>query len=399
MSPAIASPSALQLSELAPNAVQSEIRAMTVACAAVDGINMAQGVCDTDPPLPVVEAAIDAIRSGLNIYTRADGITPLREAIAEKFATFNGLTVDPYTEVLVTSGATGALHSALLALLNPGDECLVFEPFYGYHVSTLRSQRVVPVILPLDAPHWTLDLDRLRASITPRTRAIILNSPSNPSGKVATAAELEAIAEIAIEHDLFVFTDEMYEYFIYDGERHRSIAALPGMAERTITISGFSKTFSVTGWRLGYLAASERWLPAISYFHDLTYVCAPSPLQYGAAAGLLTLPASFYEDLAVEYEAKRDLTCAALTRSGLTPSIPSGAYYILADASRIPGVDAKQKARQLLADTGIAAVAGSAFFGLAADGHNRGENLLRFCFAKKSADLEDACHRLNTYTL
>jgi aminotransferase len=391
--------SSLRLSDLAPNAVQSEIRAMTVACDAISGINMAQGVCDTDPPLPVVDAAIDAIRSGHNIYTRADGIAPLREAIAQKFSHFNGLTVDPATEVLVTSGATGGLHAALLALLNPGDECIVFEPFYGYHVSTLRSQRVQPIIVPLEAPTWTLDVSRLRASITPRTRAIIINSPSNPSGKVNTAAELEAIAEIAIEHELFVFTDEMYEYFIYDGERHRSIAALPGMAERTITISGFSKTFSVTGWRLGYLAASSRWLPAIGYFHDLTYVCAPSPLQYGAAAGLLALPNSFYEEMTVEYQAKRDMTCAALTRAGLTPSIPTGAYYVLADVSRIPGTDAKQKSRRLLADTGIAAVAGSAFFGHDDRGHNRGENLLRFCFAKKSAELEEACRRLDAYHL
>jgi aminotransferase len=389
--------SSLRLSDLAPNAVQSEIRAMTVACDAAGGINMAQGVCDTDPPHPVVEAGIEAIRNGFNIYTRADGIASLREAIMQKLASFNNITADPATEIFVTSGATGGLHAALLALLNPGDQCIVFEPFYGYHVSTLRSQRVEPIIVPLEAPSWSLDVARLRAAITPRTRAIILNSPSNPSGKVNTLAELEVIADIAIEHDLFVFTDEMYEYFIYDGERHRSIAALPGMAERTITISGFSKTFSVTGWRLGYLAASAKWMPAIGYFHDLTYVCAPSPLQHGAAAGLLTLPASFYEEMAIEYQAKRDLTCASLTLAGLTPSVPTGAYYILADVSRVPGADAKQKARRLLADTGIAAVAGSAFFGVDQHGHNRGENLLRFCFAKKPAELAEACRRLDAY--
>jgi aminotransferase len=223
---------------------------MSVACSDVGGINMAQGVCDTDPPHPVVEAAIEAIRSGQNIYTRLDGIAPLRDAIAQKFASFNGLSVDPNTQVLVTSGATGALNAALLALLNPGDECVVFEPFYGYHVSTLHSMRIAPVVVELTAPEFALDLDRLRAAITPRTRAIILNSPSNPSGKVFTQSELEALAEVAIEHDLFVFTDEMYECFIYDGARHISIATIPGMAERTITISGFSKTFSVTGWRI-----------------------------------------------------------------------------------------------------------------------------------------------------
>ncbi len=390
--------SSLRLSQLAPNAVQSEIRAMTVACDAVGGINLAQGVCDTDPPLPVVEAAIDAIRTGHNIYTRADGIAPLREAIAQKFASFNDIIVDPDTEVLVTSGATGGLHAAAMALLNPGDECIVFEPFYGYHVATLRSQRVVPVIVPLEAPTWSLDVDRLRASITSRTRAIILNSPSNPSGKVFTTADLDALVEVAIEYDLFVFTDEIYEYFTYDSEQHRSIAALPGMAERTITISGFSKTFSVTGWRLGYLAASAKWLPAIAYFHDLTYVCAPSPLQYGALAGLLALPDAFYAELASEYQSKRDMTCAALTRAGLMPSIPTGAYYVLADAVRVPGTDAKQKARNLLADTGVAAVAGSAFFANDSHGHNSGDHFLRFCFAKKQAELEEACRRLSIRT-
>jgi aminotransferase len=370
---------------------------MTVACSDVGGINLAQGVCDTDPPRPVVEAAIQAIRDGHNIYVRLDGITALRDGIAQKLAGYNGIEADSNGNVLVTSGATGGLHAAVMALLDPGDECIVFEPFYGYHTATLNSQRVKPVIVPLAQPDWTLDLDRLRASITPRTRAIIVNTPGNPSGKVFTRQELEAVAEIAIENDLFVFTDEIYEYFLYDGERHISLATLPGMAERTITISGFSKTFSVTGWRLGYISASSRWIPAIGYFHDLLYVCAPSALQYGAAAGLLELPQSFYHELAQEYQAKRDLFCAALGRAGLTPSVPAGAYYVLADATRIEGANSKAKARRLLADTGLAAVAGSAFFGMEPDGRSRGDHLLRFCFAKKDTDLAEACRRLDAY--
>lgn len=378
----------LRLSDLAPHTVQSEIRAMSVACSAVGGINMAQGVCDTDPPHPVVEAAILAMQQGQNIYTRLDGIASLRQAIADKMASWNHLQVNADEEVLVTSGATGAFHAALMALLNPGDECLLLEPFYGYHVSTLRAQRVVPVVVPMGVD-FSLDMDRLQAAVTSRTRAIVLNTPSNPSGKVFDQQELELLAAFACEHDLFVLTDEMYEYFLYDGAQHLSIATLPGMRERTITISGFSKTFSVTGWRLGYLTADAKWLGAIGYFHDLTYVCAPAPLQHGAAAGLLSLPPQFYRDMALEYQAKRDMVCNALTQAGLRPSIPRGAYYILADASSVNGTNARAKARQLLRETGVATVAGSAFYA-----QGRGEELLRFCFAKKQPELEDACARL-----
>ena len=382
--------SKLSVSNIAPNAVQSEIRAMTAECDRVGGINLAQGVCDTEMPQPVSDAAIAAIRNGLNIYTRMDGISTLRHAIAAKMERHNGLQYDPEAEVLVTSGATGGFLAACLALLNPGDEVLLFEPFYGYHRSTLLSLRVQPVIVSLQAPDWQLDLDRLAASITPRTRAIVLNTPCNPSGKVFHRAEMEAIAQLAEQHDLFVITDEIYEYFIYGDAKHISFASLPGMRERTITINGFSKTFSVTGWRLGYLAASPRWMPAICYFHDLTYVCAPSPLQHGVAAGLLELPDTYYTNLAGEYQEKRDLLCSALNAAGLRNTAPDGAYYILAEAESIPGKDAKEKARRLLSQYGVAGVAGSAFF------QQGGENLLRFCFAKKQPDLLAACDRFRS---
>ena len=384
-------PSRLGLSQLAPGVVQSEIRAMSLACEQVGGINMAQGVCDTPVPLPVEEGAIQAIRDGENIYTRLDGIERLRRAIAAKQPTDRGMSYDPDTEVLVTSGATGGLHAAAMALLNPGDEVLLFEPFYGYHVATLRSMRVVPVPVPLDAPKWTLDLDKPRKAVTPHTRALILNSPSNPSGKVFTRAELEAIASLAIEHDLFVFTDEIYQHFVYGDARHHSIAAVDGMRGRTIVVSGFSKIFSVTGWRLGYLLADPQWIPAISYFHDLTYVCAPSALQHGAAAGLEQLPAEFYREVAAQHEAKRTRIVAALRDAGLAPSIPAGAYYVLADARRLEGATSAAKARTLLARTGVASVAGSAFFSGVG-----GDDLLRFCFAKKDAELDEACRRLRT---
>ena len=384
-----ASASRLTLSQLAPGTVQSEIRAMSAACEQMGGINLAQGVCDTPVPAVVEETAIQAIRAGHNIYTRLDGIGRLRNAIAAKQQRDYGLTYDPESEVLAASGATGGLHAAAMALLNPGDEVLLFEPFYGYHVSTLKSLRVNPVLVALAEPDWALDMDALKAAVTPRTRAIILNTPSNPGGKVFTRAEVEAVAAVCEAHDLFLFTDEIYEYFVYDGAKHISAATLPGMRERTIVISGFSKTFSVTGWRLGYVTADRKWMGAMSYFHDLTYVCAPSALQHGAAAGLEQLPTSFYTDLAASHQDKRTRILSALTDAGLTPSTPAGAYYVLADATRLDGATAAEKARNLMAATGVASVAGSAFFR-----PGRGENLLRFCFAKKDEDLDEACARL-----
>jgi aminotransferase len=386
----------LTLSEIAPRQVQSEIRAMTMECDRIGGVNLAQGVCDTEVPAPVLEGALKAIHDGHNIYTRLDGIARLRTAIAAKVLRDNGMVVDPDTEILVTSGATGGLHAAAMALLNPGDEVILFEPFYGYHASTLKSMRVVPVVVPLSAPvaqdaDWALDMDAVRAAMTPRTRAMIINTPSNPCGKIFTRPELEELSALAAEYGLFVFTDEIYEHFVYGDAEHISPATLPGMRERTVIIAGFSKTFSVTGWRLGYLIADAKWLGAINFFHDLTYVCAPAPLQHGAAQGLEELGIDFYRQLATDHLAKRERIVAALNDAGMKPYIPRGAYYILADASRLQGETAALKARALLAQTGVAAVAGSAFM---RPGH--GENLLRFCFAKRDADLDDACARLRT---
>jgi aminotransferase len=379
----------LRLSELAPGVVQSEIRAMTAACDAMGGVNLAQGVCDTEVPEVVAEGANRAIRNGLNIYTRMDGIERLRRAIAAKAERTLGITVDPDREVLVTSGVTGAFQAAAMALLNPGDEVLLFEPFYGYHASTLRAIRAKAVPVALEAPDWGLDIAAVRAAITPKTRAMLINTPSNPAGKVFLREELEALAEIAEEFDLFVFTDEIYEHFIYGGVKHISPATLPGMRERTILMSGFSKTFSVTGWRVGYLIADAKWVPSIGYFHDLTYVCAPAPLQQGCADGVERLGTDFYEGLAREHQLKRTMIVDALRDAGIQPHVPDGAYYVLASAENLPGATAAEKARALLAKTGVASVAGSAFFR-----PGKGEDLLRFCFAKMDKDLAEACRRL-----
>lgn len=379
----------LGLSEIAGRIAQSAIRTMSVECEKVGGVNLAQGVCDTEVPAVVRQGAEEAIEAGYNQYTRADGIARLREAISRKLLVQNGITADPETEVLVTSGVTGGFDSACRALMNPGDEVILFEPYYGYHYATLAGQYLKPVLVSLDPPDYPLVTDRLAAAITSKTRAIVVNTPANPSGKLFSKTELEAIASIARHHDLFIITDEIYEHFVYDGREHISPGSLPGIAERTITISGFSKVFSITGWRVGFVQASARWTPSINYFHDLTYVCAPSALQHGAAAGLEELLPSFYSDLIHEYQGKREMICSALRESGMEPSVPAGAYYVLADASVIPGASSAEKAMNLLNLTGVASVPGEAFFQ-----GGRGEHLLRFCFAKTDRDLSDACERL-----
>jgi len=389
-----AAASRLSLSHLSPEVMQSEIRAMTVLCQAAGGVNLAQGVCDTPIPDVVVQAAHEAIRQGHNTYTRLDGVEPLRRAIANKFQKYNHLDYDPQREILVTSGATGAFDAACKALLNPGDEVLLFEPFYGYHLNTLRAGGIVPIMVPLVGTDFALDRDALTAAISPRTRAIVINTPSNPAGKVFSRTELEFLASLAVENDWFVFTDEIYEYFLYDGVEHISPATLPSMRERTITMSGFSKVFSITGWRIGYLAADSRWTPSLGYFQDLTYICAPTPFQYACATGLEQLGDDYYASLAKDYLLKRDTLCSALQQAGLAPSIPKGAYYVLADASRLPGKTSRDKALYLLAETKVGTVPGSAFFDLRGPQAARAETLLRFCFAKTDADLARACDGL-----
>jgi aminotransferase len=379
----------LTLSERHACVLQSEIRNMSIECRRVGGINLAQGVCDTPVPEAVLQGAAEAIMHGTNTYTHYAGLFHLREAIAFKEKRFSGITFDPESEIIVSAGATGALYCAFQALLNPGDEVIVFEPFYGYHISTLQAAEAVPVYLPLDPPDWLFSAHDLEQLVTPRTRAIILNTPANPSGKVFSAGELEIIAGFAERYDLFVFTDEIYEHFIYGDTLHRSFASLPGMRERTITISGSSKTYSVTGWRIGYVLCDARWAQAIGYFNDLVYVCAPAPLQAGVARGLLELGVGYYHDLSVAYQLKRDRFCDALSLAGLSPHIPDGAYYVLADVSRIAGTTGKERAMHILRATGVASVPGGAFY------HDkRGEKMVRFCFAKEDAVLDDAISRL-----
>jgi aminotransferase len=368
---------------------QSDIRAMTLACAKVNGINMSQGVCDTPVPPVVIQAAKAAMDRGHNIYSRFDGISELRQAIASKLASYNRIAADPETNITVSAGATGSFQATCMALLNPGDEVILFEPFYAYHVQAILAVEAVPRYVSMHAPEWSVDMQELERAITPKAKALVVNSPGNPSGKVFTRTELEQIAEMACRHDLMVITDEIYEYFVFDGRKHISLATLPNMSARTVTIGGYSKTFSITGWRIGYSVAEATWAKAIGAMSDVLYVCAPTPLQYGVAAGIRELPQSFYAGLAKEHQQKRDRFCRALDKAGLPPSVPQGAYYVLADVTRLPGKTGRERAMYLLDKTGVAGVPGEAFFEVP-----EGSRFMRFCMAKTDEDLEEASLRI-----
>ncbi len=372
---------------------RSELRSMSVECEKVGGVNLSQGVCDLEVPEVVRQAAHAAIEDGQNSYSRHDGTAELRRAVAARYERLLRRNIDPETNVVVTCGATGALYCACLALLEPGDEVLVFEPYYSYHQSTLMATQAVPVYVPTTMPDWSFSPDDLENAVTGRTRAVIINTPSNPSGKVWSRPELETIAAFTRQHDLIVFTDEIYEHFVYDGRKHIALASLPGMWERTITISGLSKTFSITGWRIGYAVCPRDWSAAIGNFSDLVYVCAPTPLQLGAAAGLMQLDDEYFLNLAANYQSKRERLCHALDEAGLTPCVPQGAYYVLADVSSLPGKDSRDRAMYLLHETGVASVPGETFVT-----GPEGKAMARFCFAKEDDVIEDACRRLRTLT-
>jgi aminotransferase len=384
----------LRLSRRADGISQAEIRVMTIECEKTGGINLAQGVCDTGVPPAVALGARVAIDKGINSYTRYDGLQELRWAIAKKLREYNGIIANYETDITISAGSTGAFYCACLALLDPGDEVILFEPYYGYHLNTLLAVDAVPKYVPMRLPDLQFTQEDLEKAFTPKTRGIMVCTPGNPSGKVFSEAELKWIADFALRHDIFVFTDEIYEYFIYDGSKHISPGSVPEIADRTITISGYSKTFSITGWRIGYSVCDKRWADMIGYVNDLVYVCAPAPLQAAVAAGILELPSEYYEALCAEFKNKRDNICSALSRAGLTPIVPQGAYYVLADASRLPGSGSKAKAMYFLDKTGVASVPGKAFY------HDHGgENFIRFCFAKTDDILDEACKRIEKLKL
>lgn len=372
--------------------VQSEIRAMTRACNAVGGVNLGQGICDVPTPPLVKEAAIAAIRGDESTYTRYDGTAKLRGALSRKLARHNGITADPETEIVATIGATGALASTLMALANPGDEILLFEPYYGYHLNTAIVAGMTPRFLKLDPPDFTIDFDAVRDAFGPNTRAVLVNTPTNPSGRVWTRDELETLGQIAAEHDALVITDEVYEYMVYPGAEHVSAASIPSLRDRTITIGSYSKTFSITGWRIGFVTAPADLAGPIGLVNDLFYVCAPAPLQQAVADAIDTLGDEYYADMGALYLKKRDRFCSVLSDIGLTPIVPRGAYYVLADISSLGCDTAKDGAMKLLHEAGVASVPGSAFYT-----GSTGETLTRFCYAKQDVDLDRACEQLTEW--
>ena len=368
---------------------ESVIRGMTRLAAEHGAINLAQGFPNFPAPDVLKEAAAAAIFADVNQYAITWGAKRLRDAIARKYREWYGMEVNPETELTVTCGATEAMATTLLALVDPGEEVIVFEPFYENYGPDAILCDAKPVFVPL-LPGDALDLDRLRAVFSDRTRAIVINTPGNPSGRVLTRDELMGIAELCQRHDAWAVTDEIYEHIRYRGE-HIPIATLPGMRSRTVTISGASKTFSITGWRIGTIVAPAAASDAIRKVHDFLTVGAPAPLQEGLAVAIDTLGPGYYQGLGEEYRARRDLLMEALEAARFRAVAPDGAYYILADFSALSDLPAPEFARWLTVEGGVATVPGTSFFSRPEDG----AHLTRFAFCKTEDLLREAVHRLH----
>jgi aminotransferase len=373
---------------------ESVIREMTRLAIRDGAINLAQGFPDFPAPEEIKEAACAAIRDDVNQYAITWGARPFRDAIAAKTTRWHpGWTVDPETQVTVTCGATEGMIAAMLGILDPGDELVVFEPFYENYGPDAILSGAVPRYVTLHEPDWRIDPDELRAAFGPKTRGIVVNSPHNPTGKVFSRAELELIAGLCQEFDTICFTDDIYEHILYRGE-HVPMATLPGMADRTVSVNAMSKTYSVTGWRIGWVIASPELSVGVRKVHDFLTVGAAAPLQ-AAGTVALSLPDSYYHDLAEHYLGRRDLLVRALEAAGFGVNVPDGAYYVMTDISGLTDEHDVVFARRLIADPGVAAVPGSSFYSRRELGRTR----IRFAFPKRRETLQAAADRLATLSM
>jgi len=378
-----------QLSAKASQFTESVIREMTRLALQYKAVNLSQGFPDFPAPAEIKRAAQDAIAADINQYAITWGAKSLRNAIAEKFASTGGFAIDPEREITVCCGSTEAMMSAMMAIINPGDEVVVFEPFYENYGPDAILSGASPRFVKLHPPNWNFDPDELAAAFTPSTKAIILNTPNNPTGKVFTRAELEMIRDLCVRSNAYVITDEIYEHMLYDGAKHISMATLEGMRDRTITINALSKTYSVTGWRVGWAIASPEVSSAIRKVHDFLTVGAAAPLQEAGAVALKS-PPSYYENLAKEYLARRDRLLGILTAAGFRCFKPHGAYYIMTDISAFGFPDDVAFAKYLVKDVGVASVPGSSFYRNPADGRTH----VRFTFCKTEKTFQAAAERL-----
>jgi aminotransferase len=377
------------ISQKAQMFTESVIREMTRLAHEHNAVNLAQGFPDFPAPEEVKEAAVQAIRADINQYEITWGAREFRRAVAERFRRDTGLEVDPEREMTVCCGATETMIASLLAIIDPGDEVVVFEPFYENYGPDAIICGAATRHVRLHPPDWTFDPQELAAAFTDRTRAVILNTPNNPTGKVFTSDELELIAEQCRRTNAYAITDEIYQFLVYDGFRHISLVTLPGMRERTITINAMSKTYSVTGWRVGYAIAPSEVTNAIRKMHDFLTVGAAAPLQH-AGATALRLPESYYQKLCESYQARRDRMLAGLERAGFRCFRPHGAYYIMADISAFGFPNDVEFTRYLVREIGVGAVPGSSFYRDPA----RGAQQVRFTYCKKDATLDEALRRL-----
>jgi aspartate/methionine/tyrosine aminotransferase len=384
-------PGKVRVSRRAASFTESVIREMTRLAMEHGAINLAQGFPDFPAPQEVKEAARRAIESDLNQYPITWGERDLRQAIAEKYARTYGMRVDPERNVCVTCGSTEAMIASLLATLDPGDEVVIFEPFYENYGPDTILAGAVPRHVPLHGPDWTFDPAELAAAFNDRTRGIVLNTPNNPTGKVFTLEELRAIADLCQRWDVVAFTDEIYEHITYEGVRHVPIATVPGMEDRTVTISALSKTYSVTGWRVGWAVAPAGLTAGIRTVHDFLTVGAPTPLQHAGVAAL-NLPDSYYQRIGREYAERRALLLEILEDTGFKPQPPEGAYYMMAEATHLGFDSDVEAAMHLVRDVGVAVVPGSSFFSRA----ELGRDVIRFSFCKRLETLREAGDRLRT---